>query len=191
MSMSNYNTLPEGLPVPQDDGQADHLLGMTMPDVKLVSTAPSDVELASLGSGLSVIYAYPMTGKPGVALPDGWDEIPGARGCTPESCGFRDHFAELRAAGVQNVFGLSNQDTDYQTEVARRLELPFELLSDEKGELGEALRLPTFTVEGKALYKRLTMVIRDGRIEKVFYPVFPPDKHAQEVLDWLKSLPNN
>lgn len=191
MSMSNYNTLPEGLPVPQDDGQADHLLGMTMPDVKLVSTAPSDVELASLGSGVSVIYAYPMTGKPGVALPDGWDEIPGARGCTPESCGFRDHFAELRAAGVQNVFGLSNQDTDYQTEVARRLELPFELLSDEKGELGEALRLPTFTVEGKALYKRLTMVIRDGRIEKVFYPVFPPDKHAQEVLDWLKSLPNN
>jgi len=189
--MSNYNTLPEGLPVPQDDGQADHLVGMSMPDVKLVSTAPNDVDLASLGSGLSVIYAYPMTGKPGVSLPDGWDSIPGARGCTPESCGFRDHFAELRAAGVQNVFGLSNQDTDYQKEVARRLELPFDLLSDEQGELGEALRLPTFKVEGKALYKRLTMVVRDGRIEKVFYPVFPPDRHAQEVLDWLKSLPQN
>jgi len=189
--MSNYNTLPEGLPVPKDDGQADHLLGMTMPSVTLKSTQGREVALTGLGSGRTVIYAYPMTGRPGVPLPDGWDEIPGARGCTPESCGFRDHFAELQAAGAQNVFGLSNQDTDYQAELAHRIELPFELLSDDHGKLGSALSLPTFVVEGKALYKRLTMVVLDGRIEKVFYPVFPPDKHAQEVLDWLEKLRHN
>ena len=185
--MSNYNTLPEGLPVPEDDGRADHLLGMTMPNVKLKSTQGREVALDGLGSGRTVVYVYPMTGKPGVPLPDGWDEIPGARGCTPESCGFRDHFAELQAAGAQNVFGLSNQDTGYQAELAQRIDLPFELLSDDEGKLGSALRLPTFVVEGKALYKRLTLVVLDGQIEKVFYPVFPPDKHAQEVLDWLKG----
>ena len=185
--MSNYNTLPEGLPVPEDDGQADHLLGMSMPNVKLRSTQGREVALANLGSGRTVIYAYPMTGKPGVPLPDGWDEITGARGCTQESCGFRDHFAELQAAGAQNVFGLSNQDADYQAELAQRIDLPFELLSDVEGELGSALRLPTFVVEGTALYKRLTMVVNDGKVEKVFYPVFPPDKHAQEVLAWLQN----
>ena len=158
-----------------------------MPNVKLRSTQGREVALANLGSGRTVIYAYPMTGKPGVPLPDGWDEIPGARGCTPESCGFRDHFAELQAAGAQNVFGLSNQDADYQAELAQRIDLPFELLSDVEGELGSALRLPTFVVEGTALYKRLTMVVNDGKVEKVFYPVFPPDKHAQEVLAWLQN----
>jgi peroxiredoxin len=186
--MSNYNELPAGLPIPVDDGQADHLLGMSMPNVKLRSTQGREVALANLGSGRTVIYAYPMTGKPGVPLPDGWDEIPGARGCTPESCGFRDHFKELQDAGARNVYGLSNQDTDYQAELAQRIDLPFELLSDEEGELGAALRLPTFVVEGKALYKRLTMVVQAGKVEKVFYPIFPPDKHAQEVLAWLKSL---
>jgi peroxiredoxin len=188
--MSNYNELPAGLPIPVDDGQADHLLGMAMPNVKLRSTQSREVELADLGSGRTVIYVYPMTGKPGVPLPDGWDEIPGARGCTPESCGFKDHFSELQAAGAQNVFGLSNQDTGYQTELAQRIDLPFELLSDEEGELGAVLRLPTFVIDGKALYKRLTVVLLEGRIEKVFYPIFPPDKHAQEVLAWLKSTPS-
>ena len=186
--MSNYNELPANLPIPVDDGQADHLPGMSMPALTLTSTASTSVSLSELGKGRNVIYVYPMTGKPGVPLPDGWDEIPGARGCTPESCGFRDHFKELQDAGAENVYGLSNQDTDYQSELAGRLHLPFDLLSDLNGEFGEAMNLPRFEVAGMSLYKRLTLVVRDRRVEKVFYPIFPPDKHALEVLAWLKTV---
>jgi peroxiredoxin len=134
-----------------------------------------------------VLYVYPMTGRPGVALPEGWDEIPGARGCTPEACGFRDHHAELREAGVQAVYGLSSQSPDDQREVAHRLELPFTLLSDTALRLREALGLPTFVVDGECLYRRLTLIICDGAVEHVFYPVFPPNAHAGEVLMWLRS----
>jgi peroxiredoxin len=184
--MSDYTALPTGLPVPEDDGAADHLRGLRMPDFVLTATNGADVNLANL-EGTTIAYIYPMTGVPGVPLPEGWDLIPGARGCTPESCGFRDHFAELQAAGASGVFGLSSQTTDYQREVADRLNLPFALLSDPGLELAEALRLPTFEVDGMRLYKRITLVVRDGAIEHVFYPVFPTDTHAAAVLAWLAA----
>jgi peroxiredoxin len=185
--MSDYLDLPEDLPVPDDDGGAAHLPGRTMPAITLAATDGSTVALSGLASGRTVLYLYPMTGQPGVALPAGWDEIPGARGCTPEACGFRDHFAELREAGAQAVYGLSSQDSAYQREAAQRLGLPFALLSDPRLELGEALDLPTFVVDGERLYRRLTLVVTDGVIEHVFYPVFPPDAHAGEVLAWLRA----
>jgi peroxiredoxin len=144
------------------------------------------VDLSRL-KGRTVVYAYPRTGVPGKPLVDGWDAIPGARGCTPQSCGFRDHFAELRKAGAAHLFGLSTQDSDYQREAALRLHLPFAILSDADFKLAKALRLPTFEVEGVTLLKRLTLVIDDGSITHVFYPVFPPDKSAQEVVDWLQA----
>jgi peroxiredoxin len=183
--MSDYMSIPADLPVPDDDGAADHLPGMTMPHIVLASTGGRDVALDQLGPGRAVLYIYPMTGQPGVDLPEGWNEIPGARGCTPEACGFRDHHAELAAAGATTVYGLSSQSTAYQAELAERLGLPFEILSDTGHELGKALDLPTFTSAGELLYKRLTMIVADGRIEHVFYPIFPPDEHAAEVLDWL------
>jgi peroxiredoxin len=133
------------------------------------------------------VYIYPMTGRPGVALPEGWDDIPGARGCTPESCAFRNLYADLQAAGAARVFGLSSQPTEYQAEAVERLHLPFAMLSDERLTLADALGLPTFTVDGVRLYRRLTMIVMDGVIEHVFYPIFPPDQHAQEVLDWLRA----
>lgn len=176
--------LPHDLPVPEDDGAADHLRGMHMPDVKLRSTGGREVDVSQLGEGRTVLYAYPRTGVPDRPVPAEWDAIPGARGCTPESCGFRDHFLEIATFGA-NVFGLSTQDTGYQHEAATRLHLPFELLSDSKFALTDALRLPTFEFEGERLIKRLTLVVRDGRIEHVFYPIFPPGAHAQEVLQWL------
>lgn len=178
--------LPDGLPAPADDGAADHLPGTAMPSISLPATDGTTVDLAALGSGRTVIYIYPLTGRPGVDLPTGWDEIPGARGCTPESCGFRDHHRELRAAGATAVYGLSSQDIDYQREAVTRLDLPFAMLSDPRHRLATALRLPTFEVDGMVLHKRLTLVITDGAIEHVFYPVFPPDAHAAEVLDWLR-----
>ena len=192
------NELPADLPAPRDDGAADHLAGMAMPPVALPSTSGEPVRVDSVPDGFSrlVIYAYPMTGLPGVPVPDGWDEIPGARGCTPESCGFRDHAAELAALGAA-VAGLSTQSTGYQREAAERLRLPFPLLSDAGLTLTRALRLPTFGIdldpayEGgghRELLKRLTLVIRDGTIEKVFYPVFPPDGHAAEVLAWTGGV---
>jgi peroxiredoxin len=181
--------LPEGLPVPVDDGAASHLPGEAMPALSLPATDGRWVDLAALGSGRTVIYIYPMTGRPGVELPEGWDDIPGARGCTPESCGFRNLHAELLAAGAAQVFGLSSQSTEYQREAVDRLHLPFAMLSDEPLALADALRLPTFTVEGKRLYSRLTMIVTDGAIEHVFYPIFPPNEHAQEVLDWLRANP--
>ncbi len=179
--------LPEGLPVPEDDGAADHLPGAQLPSVPLRSTAGNVVDLSAL-SGRTVVYCYPLTGRPDRDLPQGWDEIPGARGCTPQSCAFRDHHAELRDLGAR-VYGLSTQDTDYQREAAERLHLPFELLSDEDLAFAEAISLPTFEAEGMVLLKRLTFVANDGRIEKVFYPVFPPNKNAEEVVEWLSQEP--
>ena len=177
--------LPANLPVPEDDSAAAHLPGLRLPDLSLPSTSGGTVLLSRLPSR-TVLYLYPMTGRPGVPLPEGWDLIPGARGCTPESCGFRDHHAELRAAGAE-VYGLSSQTTDYQLEAVSRLHLPFALLSDERLELADALRLPTFEVEGRRLFKRLTLVVSAGTIEHAFYPIFPPDAHAEQVLTWLRQ----
>jgi peroxiredoxin len=172
------------IPAPRDDGAARHLIGSAVTSVPLPATDGTTVDL-SLLSGLTVVYGYPRTGKPGVENPTGWDSIPGARGCTPQSCSFRDHFAELETLGVAHLFGLSTQDTEYQREAAERLHLPFSLLSDANLRLASAMRLPTFEIDGMTLLKRLTLVIRDGTIEYVFYPVFPPDRNASEVLTWL------
>lgn len=177
--------LPANLPTPEDDGAAAHLPGMRLPDLALLSTSGGEIGLSSLQTR-TVLYVYPMTGRPGVPLPDGWDLVPGARGCTAEACAFRDHHAELRAAGA-DVYGLSSQTTDYQREAVSRLHLSFPLLADEHLKLAEALRLPTFEVQGLRLYKRLTLVVSAGMIEHVFYPVFPPDAHAGQVLAWLRS----
>jgi peroxiredoxin len=177
------------IPAPADDGGAAHLKGMAIPPVSLRATDDTMVTLSAL-SGRVVVFAYPRTGEPGkIALVDDWDMIPGARGCTPQTCAFRDLFAELKTAGVAYVFGLSTQDNAYQTEMASRLHLPFPVLSDEKLELTGALRLPTMEVAGLTLIKRLALIIDDARITHVFYPVFPPDRNAAEVLAWLKENP--
>lgn len=175
--------LPENLPVPTDDGACAHLPGLAIPSLALPATDGRLVDLAAL-PGRAVVYCYPRTGRPDQELPTGWNDIPGARGCTPESCGFRDHHAELGALGA-SVFGLSTQETAYQQEAAERLHLPFALLSDAGLRFATALRLPTFTVDGMTLINRLTLVLRDGVIEHVFYPVFPPDTHAETVVAWL------
>ena len=180
------NVLPADLPIPRDDGAARHLTGRKLPALALAATDGSRVDLSKL-RGRTVVYIYPRTGVPGQASPEGWDQIPGARGCTPQSCSFRDHFAELKRLGVAHLFGLSTQDTAYQSEAAERMHLPFPLLSDQKLELARALELPTFTVAGMTLLKRMALVIDDGAIAKVFYPVFPPDKNAEEVIAWLAS----
>ena len=184
----DFNKLPPNLPVPKDDGAARHLTGMALPDISLRSTKDRLVNLSTLTASRVVIYAYPRTGAPGAPVPAGWDEIPGARGCTPETCGFRDHHKDLARLHAA-VYGLSTQDTAYQQEMVKRLDVPFEVLSDEHLELTRALRLPTFTFDGATLLKRLTLIARHGRIEHVFYPVFPPDTHAQEVIDWLRTHP--
>ena len=183
---TNLNELPANLPRPTDDGGARHLKGMAMPDLELLSTANRRVNLSKISAPRVVIYAYPMTGRPDRQLPKGWDDIPGARGCTPETCGFRDHHKDLAKLHTE-VFGVSTQDTPYQQEMVKRLEVPFEVLSDDHLLLTRALNLPTFTVDGMTLMKRLTLVVKHGRIEHVFYPVFPPDKHAEEVIAWLKA----
>lgn len=185
-AQTNLMQLPPDLPVPKDDGAARHLQGMALPSIALRSTAGRMVDLSKVKAPRVVVYAYPRTGRPNEPVPAGWDAIPGARGCTPETCGFRDHHKELASLGAE-VFGLSTQDTAYQQEMVKRLEVPFEVLSDEHFELTHALRLPTFTFEGVTLLKRLTMVARNGRIEHVFYPVFPPDKHAELVVGWLRD----
>jgi len=182
----NPNVLPPNIPAPQDDGAADHLTGMTLPDLALRATSGGPVNLSKL-AGRIVLYIYPRTGVPCVDLPPGWNDIPGARGCTPQSCAFRDHHAELKTLGVAQLFGLSTQDTAYQQEAATRLHLPFAILSDEKLAFTKALRLPTFTVAGMTLLKRMALVIDNGKIVKVFYPVFPPDKNAEEVVAWIQA----
>jgi peroxiredoxin len=182
----NLQFLPPDIPVPEDDGGARHLPGARLPDLALPATSGSAVNLSRL-NGRIVVYIYPRTGVPGVDAPEGWDAIPGARGCTPQSCSFRDHYAELKALGVAQVFGLSTQDTAYQQEAAARLHLPFPILSDGKLALATALKLPTFTAAGMTLLKRMALVIDDGVITKVFYPVFPPDKSAAEVIAWLEK----
>ena len=177
--------IPENLPRPEDDGAAAHLQGARLPDLRLPSTDGTRVHLATL-PGRSVLYVYPMTGQPGVPVPDGWDAIPGARGCTPQACSFRDHHAELQALRT-GVFGVSTQTTEYQREARERLHLPFQLLSDEGLQLKRLLRLPTFQAAGMELFKRLTLIVDEGRVVKVFYPVFPPDRNADDVLAWLRS----
>src|SRR3954469_5589612 len=177
------------IPAPADDGGAAHLKGRTLPPVSLLATDDTSVALSAL-RGRTVVFAYPRTGEPGkIALVDDWDMIPGARGCTPQTCAFRDLFADLKAAGAAHVFGLSTQSNAYQTEMASRLHLPFPVLSDEKLVLTHALGLPTMEVAGLTLIRRLALVIDDGRIAHVFYPVFPPDRNAGEVLAWLKENP--
>jgi len=177
------------IPAPTDDGGAAHLVGMTIPPVRLRATDDTAVTLSAL-KGRTVVFAYPRTGEPGkIGLVDDWDMIPGARGCTPQTCAFRDLFAELKAAGAAQVFGLSTQSNAYQTEMASRLHLPFPVLSDEALELTHTLKLPTMSVAGLTLIKRLALVIDDARITHVFYPVFPPDRNAGDVLAWLKANP--
>jgi peroxiredoxin len=177
------------IPAPSDDGAAAHLRGMTIPLVTLRATNDTSVTLSAL-EGRTVVFGYPRTGEPGkIGLVDDWDMIPGARGCTPQTCSFRDLFAELKAAGAAHVFGLSTQSNQYQTEMASRLHLPFPVLSDEALELTRALELPTMSVAGLTLIKRLALIVDDARITHVFYPVFPPDRNAGDVLDWLKGNP--
>jgi peroxiredoxin len=181
--------LPRDLPAPTDDGACRHLLGAPMPFVTLPATDGRPVDLGARTAPRTVLYCYPMTGVPGKPLPDGWDAIPGARGCTPQTCAFRDHHQELQALGAE-VFGVSTQSTEYQREMAERLHLPFPVLSDASFALCEALDLPTFTVDGMRLIKRLTLIVAGGRIAKVFYPVFPPDRNAEDVLAWLRANPS-
>jgi len=178
--------LPTDIPAPVDDGAARHLAGMRVADIALPATGGATVNLSRL-KGRTILYIYPRTGRPGQALPTGWDGIPGARGCTPQSCGFRDHAAEMTKLGVAHLYGLSTQDTAYQQEAAERLHLPFAILSDEKLAFTKAMKLPTFDVDGMRLIKRMAWVIDDGVITHVFYPVFPPDKNAEEVVQWLKE----
>jgi len=174
------------LPQPVDDGAARHLPGARVPEIALPGTDGSAISLAAFG-GRSVVYAYPLTGRPGTSLPDGWDAIPGARGCTPQSCAFWDHHAQLLATGADRVYGLSTQDTEYQREAAERIHLPFPLLSDAALRLTTALQLPAMLVGGATLLKRMALIIDDGVITHVFYPVFPPDRNAGEVLEWLRA----
>ena len=184
--MHNPNVLPPNIPAPQDDGAARHLTGATLPDLALPATSGAPVNLSKL-KGRTVVYVYPRTGVPGIDVPPGWDDIPGARGCTPQSCSFRDHFGEIKRLGVQQLYGLSTQDTAYQKEAATRLHLPFAILSDEKLALTKAMKLPTFTTSGMTLLKRMAWIVDDGKITRVFYPVFPPDKNATDVIAWLQA----
>ena len=182
----NPYVLPDDLPVPVDDGAADHLEGAEMPAISLPTTSGDALDLREAARGTLVLYVYPRTGRPGEPLPEGWNDIPGARGCTPQSCAFRDHFAELRTLGA-DVLGMSAQPLSDQTEFAERVELPYPILSDLELALADALALPTFEVAGMRLYRRLTVVARAGRIVKAFYPVFPPDRNAADVVAWLQG----
>ena len=184
--MKSYGSLPPDLPVPVDDGAADHLPGRALPALALPSTEGGTEDLPELATGLLVAYVYPRTGRPGEPLPDGWDDIPGARGCTPQSCAYRDSLAEFDRRGAR-VVGISAQTPAEQSEFARREHIPFPLLSDSGLELAGRLRLPTFAAGGMTLYRRLTLVAEAGTIVKAFYPVFPPDRDAAAVLAWLDA----
>lgn len=186
MTRDDLYSLPADLPVPVDDGAARHLPGQRLPALALPSTAGRQVRLDALGAGWTVLFCYPRTGRPEEPGPPDWDAIPGARGCTPQSCSYRDHHAELRALGAE-VFGVSTQTTPYQQEMAERLHLPYEVLSDAEFRLTEALALPTFEAGGMRLLKRLTLLVKAGRIDTCFYPVFPPDADAERVIGWLRE----
>ena len=186
MDPHNPYVLPDDLPAPADDGAADHLEGVAIPKLSLPATSGESIDLLSAAQGTLVLYCYPRTGRPGEPLPPGWDEVPGARGCTPQACAFRDSFTELEGLGA-SVLGLSAQPLEDQLELATRVALPYPILSDPQLELAEALRLPTFEIAGMRLYRRLTLIARHGRVVKVFYPVFPPDRNAAEVVAWLSG----
>ncbi|MCY4048019.1 MAG: peroxiredoxin [Hyphomicrobiales bacterium] len=187
MNQNNLSAVDwSSIPKPEDDGKASHLCGMKLPSAAMKSTDGRHVDISSL-PGVTVVFVYPMTGRPDTPLPDGWDQIPGARGCTPQSCSFRDLYAEFQSLGVKNLFGLSTQSTQYQDEAVKRLHLPFPMLSDSNLNFSKALGLPSMVVERMTLLKRITFVINDGTINKVFYPVFPPDKNAAEVIRYLKQ----
>lgn len=186
--MTNLSQLPADLPIPQDDDAAMHLIGMTLPNISRMATDGNHVDPSSHKDFL-VIYCYPMTGQPDVPLPDGWDQIPGARGCTPQSCAFRDHYQELKALKAE-VLGLSTQKTDYQKEMAERLHLPFAVLSDSDLTFQKALDLPTFVAAGMTLLKRLTIIAKNGKIVAVHYPIFPSDSDPAWVIDYLKHQPD-
>ena len=183
--MTNYNQLPADLPIPQDDGTTNHLIGMRLPAVSLSATNGETITLSKVGGKL-VIYCYPMTGQPNIALPDGWDQIPGARGCTPQSCSFRDHYQELQALNAA-VLGLSVQTTEYQKEMAERLHLPFPIVSDVNYQFQKALNMPTFVAAGVTLLKRVTLIVNNGVIEAVHYPIFPSDSDPAWVINYLKQ----
>ncbi len=183
--IKSLNGLPEGLPVPIDDGMAAHLEGMCLPSIMLTSTNGAAVSLTGIQNKL-VIYVYPLTGQPEIALPEGWDDIPGARGCTPQACDFANHYDELLQLNAM-VYGLSSQPSDYQLELKNRLHLPFDLLSDSDFQLKNTLNLPVFKAGGLLLYKRLTIIAEQNIIQKVFYPIFPPNENASQVIAWLKS----
>jgi peroxiredoxin len=183
---TEFSRLPSDLPVPVDDGAADHLPGSAVPDVALPSTQGGEMSLADAAQGLVVVYVYPRTGTPGVPTPEGWDDIPGARGCTPQSCAFRNAQQELARHGA-SLIGISTQTPEEQAEFAQREHIPYPLLSDHELVLAERMRLPTFQAGGLQLYKRLTFVAEAGRIVKLFYPVFPPDRNADDVLAWLEA----
>jgi peroxiredoxin len=182
----DFSSIPAGLPVPDDDGAADHLPGTRLPEVTLPSSQGGSLSLAQVGGEYLVVYVYPRTGRPGEPLPEGWDEIPGARGCTVQSCAFRDHEGDIAAHGAA-VIGISAQSPEDQREFAEREHIPYPVLSDDSLRLADALGLPTFEVAGMRLYRRLTFIARDGRIEKVFYPIFPPGRDAVDVLEWLEA----
>ncbi|MGI9659354.1 MAG: peroxiredoxin [Gaiellaceae bacterium] len=193
--MTDLMSIPDDLPAPLDDGAADHLGGLPLPSLVLPATTGGAVAVSEVASDWLVLFVYPMTGRPDLELPDGWNEIPGARGCTPQACAFRDRHAELARLGAA-TFGLSVQEPDYQREMVARLELPFPVLSDHNREFGETLQLPTFVAvmpDGvrAVLYRRLTLIARRGVIEHVMYPVFPPDENAAEVEKWLRAQPTS
>eukprot|EP01111_Echinosteliopsis_oligospora_P008187 TRINITY_DN23692_c0_g1_i1.p1 TRINITY_DN23692_c0_g1~~TRINITY_DN23692_c0_g1_i1.p1 ORF type:complete len:192 (-),score=18.04 TRINITY_DN23692_c0_g1_i1:33-608(-) len=182
-----HTTFPKDLPVPTDDGACNHLVGSTIPSSLSLPTTDSDQVSLSQCPGLTIVFCYPRTGAPNEIVPESWNAIPGARGCTPQACSFRDTIDELKKLGVSRVFGVSTQSSDYQREVKERLHLPYELLSDELLEFVNALKLPTFEWEGKKVIKRLAIAIEDGKISKCWYPIFPPNSNAADVSDWLKQ----
>jgi peroxiredoxin len=183
--MTNLNQLPTDLPIPQDDGSTNHLKGLKLPNLSLNASNGKAINLADI-KGKLVVYCYPMTGQPNVALPEGWDQIPGARGCTPQSCSFRDHYQELQELGAE-VLALSVQSTEYQKEMVDRLHLPFQVVSDVNYQFQKALNLPTFVAAGMKLLKRVTLIANNGVIEAVHYPIFPSDSDPSWVIDYLKS----